>query len=131
MVLYQLWFSEKINPVFDQEKRDIYRDLVENQFFPIGNVVDGRHLLRCMTEDFTPILEFLTSINKEVIVCGARYINGDYVTDQNGEIYPKNQVEFDKYMQDVVEKDTTLTPSDNTSAGWLSFNEIKPEITEE
>lgn len=120
----QIWFSENINPIFSQEDRDTYRQLVDNQMLPIGNEVNGRNLIRCMTNDEITLLEFLNSKGKEVIVCGALNQDG---TDYDSKLYPYNESEFDKYMQPITVvydgQSIFQYVSDNTSAGWKSFKE--------
>jgi len=108
---YDVWFSENIEPAFTDENKEAYRPLVAMQFFPLGNQIEGRQLLRCNTPDFGAVAYYLNSLGKQVIICGMRKENGDWVGE-------KNQVEFDKFMQPVDGE----TPLDNCTAGWLPFN---------
>lgn len=124
--MYQVWFTSKELPAFNNHDKKIYSQLVTNQVFPIGNIVNGRHLLRCMTDNFAPIEYYLNLIGKQVVVCGARYQDGTWHAD-----YPCNQVEFDKHMQqtnhiDINGNSVTLQPTDNISAGWTDFNYVMP-----
>lgn len=126
--MYQVWFTSNVLPAFTDENKSIYREFVENQSFPIGNIVNGRHLLRCLTDDFAPIKEYLDSIGKAPIVCGARYEDGSWLEE-----YPKNQELFDQHMQPVEivasnGETMTLEPADNTTMGWLAFNDPEPAV---
>ena len=47
--MFQYWFTENVIPPITQEQKDEYRNLVENQVIPIGNIVNDRRLVRCMT----------------------------------------------------------------------------------
>lgn len=121
-MIYQVWFSENTLPVLTQEQRDTYRGLVLNQIIPIGNEVAGRRLIRCMTSDFLIIEDFLNSIGKEVIICGAKDIDNNFI-----EGFSCNIAEFDKFFAPIeIDQDgiiIELIPPDNTSAGWPSFKE--------
>ena len=134
MNLIQVWFTSNEIPPFDQEDRDVYRLLVENQMFPIGNIVDGRHLLRCLTSNFPAVKEFLMSHGKDPVMCGARDYQGNWIIEETQDViilnrgFVYNPIEFEKHMQDVITLDElgnqVMTPAvDNTSAGWLSFRE--------
>ena len=151
--MYQVWFTELVLPVFTQAQRDTYRDLVSNQIWPIGNVVGGRHLLRCLTDDFTAIETFLNGIGKQVMICDARYQSGirygyeqvqDGVDGEGNPIYiiqpildadgvaipafGQDMGAYNTCMQDVEGVDSegnpvTITPSGNTSAGWAGWED--------
>jgi len=95
-MIYQVWFSESTLPVIPQEYLLAHKELAENWVFPVGEIVNNRMLVWCMTEDFEPIKEQLNAFGKDVIVCGARYEDGVWL-----EQYPKDQDEFDKYGADI------------------------------
>ena len=133
---YQVWFTSNEIPPFSDEDKDTYRRLVENQVFPIGNIVDGRHLLRCMASDFPTIQAFLVSCGKEPVMCGARDIEGNWIIEstQDGSVlnvgFCYNPEEFEKHMQDITTQDKdgnpiTTSPTDNTTRGYLAFRELK------
>jgi hypothetical protein len=126
-MLYQVWFSENLYPIWTDEVRGQFSDIMEN-FFNLGNVVSingvDRHLVRVMTSDIETGKAGLIVLGRNPIICGARDIEGNWHTD-----YPANEAEFDLYMQPVETlgvngESITYTPADNTSAGWLSFKEI-------
>jgi hypothetical protein len=126
--MYQVWFTENINPVFTQADKDVYHLLVENQFYPLGNVVAGRQLLRCLCEDFQPIMDFLTIIGKDPIICGVKSQDGIWNSD-----FPQVAAEYEKHMQPISAVDingnaATFTPADNTSAGWAGWSTNPPII---
>ncbi len=119
--MMQVWYTSNEFPPFTQAQRDAFRLLRENQQLPIGNVIAGRHLLRCMCEDFQPIYDFLVNAGKEPVICGRRDEAGNWLE-------PKNQAEFDKHMQPVAGFDiqgnaVMVAPNDYTTSGWLAFNE--------
>jgi len=116
--MYQVWFSVNVEPTIPTDYLEDRGYLAPNWFYQIGNSVSGRMLCRCMTEHFETIRSELDSFNKETIVAGARYQLGEWLED-----YPCNQAEFDKFMQDRIEDDVIIPAVDNTSAGWVAFND--------
>jgi hypothetical protein len=131
----QAWFTESVLPAFTQDDRDSYRALVVNQMIPIGNEVNGRRLIRCMTDDFQSILDFLTAKGKCPRVCGVRDFEGNWIVEGVVDGVPVNvgwkhdQTEYAKHMQPVAGVDIDGNPVmvaavGNTSAGWYDFNEV-------
>lgn len=114
--MYQYWFTSNVLPEFTQENRDFYRNLVENQFFNVGNEVNGRHLVRCMTtpENMSTMIEYLQSLGKNPRIIGA--------LDQEGnEIIVRDFSEYNSFF--IQDSDGNIPPG-NTSSGWVDFNEL-------
>ena len=128
-MLFQFWFTENIIPPLTQEQKDEYRTLVENQTIPIGNIVNDRRLVRCMStqEDFDRILEILTIINKNPRVIGALTQEGEEIVARDFTEYNSFFVPTQKYDEmSWVIKETIPDPS--TSYGWVDFDFVKEVI---
>lgn len=121
---YLIWFVVNYIPPISQETIALHSTLAYNWHYPLGSLVDGRMLCQCETKDFEAVRAELEVFNKQVVVVGARYQNGDWL-DQ----YPKNQAEFDKYMQPfettgLQGEPIMITPADNKTLGWFGFNDV-------
>lgn len=118
----QCWFSINLVPALPQGALELHHDLFENTVFPVGNVIDGRCLVSCMTNDYPAIKAALESYGKEIVLCGMIDSEGYFV----GEV---NAAEFDKFMQPYPDQDgNQITPVDFTTAGYCGFKEgeIRP-----
>jgi len=126
MKLYQIWFSILVEPAFTEEQARQYQALISN-FFIVGNVVNGRELVRClMTKDAIDAGQiWLESLGREPIICdvidqaGIRYgytiVEGVLTPIDELTPYPLREVEHDLYFDEFT--------SDNTSAGWANWYE--------
>ena len=117
---YQVWFTVNELPELTEAQVQTYQVYLSNLSDNIGNVVEGRVLKRCLfrgsLEEVTQVGLYLQSLGKAPIYCGVRDIEGTWVIS-------KDQAEFDKHMQPSLVDDVLVYPSDNTSAGYLSFTE--------
>ena len=128
-MLLQFWFTENIIPPLTQEQKDEYRTLVENQMIPIGNIVNDRRLIRCMTtqENFDVIIKILTDSNKEPHIIGALTQEGEEIVTRDFIEYNSFFVPTQKYDEmSWVIKETIPDPS--TSYGWVDFDFVKEVI---
>ena len=114
---YNIWFS------------------LENSYFPevfqgaiIGNIVNDRHLVRCLTANFDAIYEFLILAGKVPLICAVKNADGSLVDG-----YPYDPAEYEKYMQpvagvDIYGNSIMIPVVGNSSAGWADFYEFPPVI---
>ena len=118
--MYQVWFTFSELPELTDAQVQVYQSFLSNLSDNIGNTVGGRVLKRALfigsVEEVAQVEVYLQALGKSPKYCGVRDINGEWVV-------AKDQVEFDKHMQPVIVDGITMIPSDNTSAGWLSFND--------
>jgi len=146
--MYQIWWSELVEPEFTDEQKENYLKLELSQFYPIGNSVEGRRLFRAVaTKDKLDLaMVFLNDLGKEPVICdvrddqGVRYGERKIVTVTEEETtyeiadisemvkYPKNDTEYDKYFESIeyIDEDgevRTMTPSGNTASGWATWEE--------
>lgn len=120
MAYYQIWFTVKELPELTEAQTEVYQAYLSNLSDNIGNVVEGRILKRCLfdgsLEEIVQIGIYLQSLGKEPKYCGVRGTDGNWVI-------AKDQAEFDKHIQPSLVDGTLVFPSDNTSAGYPSFND--------
>ena len=126
MAKIQVWFTENVLPEFTEDNKSDFSKIVENSRVGIGNVVNGRQLVRGLIneEDRIPINDYLTELGKEPIICDARYRDGNAVED----VEPNN-MEYEKHfaMVEYTDEDGNpimVRPSCNTSAGWHTYSEL-------
>ena len=100
-----MWFTENVEPAFTQEDKDIYNTFGVQQEMPVGNIVNGRQLIRGLyNESVLPtVIQFLKGKGKDPIICG----------------YVKNEAEFNKHF--TADEEGFVPPS-NTAAGWLTMD---------
>ena len=78
----QAWFTENTNTI-TLEQRAAYAEIIgiNNQVIPIGNIVAGRQLIRCLVNDFQAIYDLLIAAGKEPRICGVRNFAGDWIVE--------------------------------------------------
>jgi len=121
--MQQVWFTLKVIPPIPLETIKLNLKAGENFMFPIGNIVNGRQLAWCMTEDFERIRTELEKYAKQVTVCGMSDVNGKSHKD-----YAKNKIEYDKHLQKVIKNGEEEIPVGLVGAGWFDFD-YEPEVT--
>lgn len=115
----QVWFSINLPPPLPPLALQEHKNLFENTVYPVGNVVDSRCLVSCMTDDYDAVKAALESFGKVLVFCGAIDAEGYFV----GEV---NEAEFDKFMQPYYDNQGNLiTPTDFTTAGYVGFKDGK------
>lgn len=119
-VYLQCWFSLNLVPALPAGALDSHNNLFENTVYPVGNIVDGRCLVSCMTDDYNAIKAALESYGKVIVLCGKIDDEGYYVGDVD-------MAEFDKFMQPHYDEvlGSDITPTDFTTAGYPAFKEGK------
>ena len=146
--MYQIWWSELVEPEFTDEQKETYLELCVPQFYPIGNTVAGRRLFRAVVsrEKIDIIMEFVSSAGKKPKICDIRDVNGVRygeqqvftVDDEGNETYKivdipdmtkysidnaERDLYFDKVSVDIEGVTVMIEPTDNTAAGWASWKE--------
>ena len=125
-MMVQIWFTENVLPAFTEEDKVQLAPVIENSMIGIGNVVDGRHLIRSLIDDsdYPAIEYYLGLIGKEPILCGVMEQSGaraiDTVTDEAE--YRKHFLPYESTDEDgnVI----MITPPCNTSSGWATFESM-------
>jgi hypothetical protein len=123
----QVWFTSDILPEFSQFDKILYSPLVSNQMLDIGNTVNGRHLVRCMTttDKIDTILYYLNLLGKTPIILGTLDIDGNDLLDDQGNVkYPRDYTTYNSFFAPDANGNI---PAGNISAGWTDFDFI-PEI---
>ena len=149
-MIYQVWFSENVLPVFTEDNKEVYKTFNTLQVFPVGKEFNGRRLIRGLFplvtdsehEDYlkgiTEVMDYLSSLGKEPIICAVADEQGVSLGQQvsyneddetynllGNAVFPVNSAEYNKYFQPYELEGETVTPVANTAAGWVSFKEIK------
>ncbi len=121
----QYWLIEKKPLLLSQSDWETYLPIFSNRYENIGNIVWGKWIVRYLTDDIEPITDFLTSKGSAPVVIWALDINGN-------EVVTRNFTEYEKYVQPITTtvngKTVTIHPEENTSAGWVPFDYVKPVI---